>query len=188
MQQGSAAPNAIVWKQDDERHERRQGSSQEAQHNVHKLLNKIQKAAREEGEKKTSKSADARSFEYLAHTRTKQWASMRREKRRCGTQCYKQSKNNMRARAHAHAHTHRNCFPVAALGKLKLHYGPPEGGGERGWRKRKRERKCEKGGEQARGRVSVLLFVTSGRRREGTAAHGREPQPGFLFRRLFGNV
>lgn len=41
-----------------------------------------------------------------------------------------------------HTHT-QNCFPVVALGKLKLHYGPPEGSGERGIEeeeKRERER------------------------------------------------
>lgn len=40
----------------------------------------------------------------------------------------------------------------------------------------KRE-EVREGGEQARGRASVLFFVTSGRRK-GT--NGREPQPRFL--------
>lgn len=81
------------------------------------------------------------------------------EKHRCMVQCNKHSKNNTRAHTDARAHTHRNCFPVVALGKLKLHYGPPEGGGERGWRKRKRERKCGKG-ESKRGGERVSCFLS----------------------------
>ncbi len=68
-----------------------------------------------------------------------------------------------RTHTHKHTHIHRNCFPVVALGKLKLHYGPPEGSGERGIEeeeKSKRKREKEGGRERGRGerRASVLFF------------------------------
>lgn len=71
-----------------------------------------------------------------------------RQKHRCTVHCHKQA-------IIVHTHIHRNCFPVVALGKLKLHYGPPEGSGERGIEEEeKRERKRGGGGVAS---VMVLL-------------------------------
>lgn len=41
----------------------------------------------------------------------------------------------------------RNCFPVVALGKLKLHYGPLEESGERVMEEEEERGSKRKGGE-----------------------------------------
>lgn len=66
-----------------------------------------------------------------------------RQKHRCTVHCHKQA-------IIVHTHIHKYCFPVVALGKLKLHYGPPEGMGEG---------RIEK--EEKRERLASVLFSSA---------------------------
>lgn len=69
----------------------------------------------------------------------------------------------MHTHTQTHMHTHRNCFPVVALGKLKLHYGPPEGSGERGIEEEvKRGEKRRERGEKEREKGQCPVFLSSG--------------------------
>lgn len=52
----------------------------------------------------------------------------------------------------------RNCFPVVALGKLKLHYGPLEESGERVMEKEEERGSKRKGERKSETRASVLFF------------------------------
>lgn len=52
----------------------------------------------------------------------------------------------------------RNCFPVVALGKLKLHYGPLEESGERVMEEEEERGSKRKGERKSETRASVLFF------------------------------
>lgn len=76
-----------------------------------------------------NKLAAASLFEYLVHmNKTMSLNAAIQTKTQMHCALTQTGTNN----THKLTHTRRNCFPVVALGKLKLHYGPPEGSGERG--------------------------------------------------------